>query len=228
MTPHYRRIPARARKIRGRLRNIFNLAIALGTTDTNPADDAIDQALPRTPQPNHHRFLGYHDTPAALRTITDSPASPITKLALRLLILTATRSGETRLATWNEINFETETWTIPAHRMKMKREHRIPLSQQAVETLKEAQTYRNPSNLIFPSPVKPSNPLSDMSLTKILRDTGLATTATVHGFPFHLQDLEHRNQPTMGACRNRPIPTPLETPLSKHTPVPASFTNAAP
>ncbi len=79
-------------------------------------------------------------------------------------------------------------WRIPGEGMKSGSEHRVPLSDAALELLTEAHKLRNGSDLVFPSPVKPRRPLSDMTLTKVLRDTGLAERATVHGFPSSFRD----------------------------------------
>ena len=98
------------------------------------------------------------------------------------MILTACRSGEARLAQWSEINLEERLWTIPASRMKQGHEHRQPLNDQAIAVLKSMQALRDESDLIFPSPVRKGNSLSDMTLTKVLRDNNLADRATVHGF----------------------------------------------
>jgi integrase len=104
-------------------------------------------------------------------------------LAFEWLILTATRSGEARLARWSEIDEEAALWTIPAKRMKMKRPHVVPLSGRCLEILRNvrAEYPTAPDNLLFPG-AKRGAPLSDMTFTKLLRDNGLADRATAHGF----------------------------------------------
>ena len=101
---------------------------------------------------------------------------------LPVLVLTAVRSGEARGATWDEIDLQGQVWRIPSERMKAGVEHRVPLSVQALDLLGEASALRDETELVFPSPRKPGSPMSDMTLTKILRSTGLAERATVHGF----------------------------------------------
>ena len=86
------------------------------------------------------------------------------------------------LAEWSEINLESREWRIPASRTKSKREHRQPLSDEAVAVLELAHPLSGGEGLIFPSPVRKGKPLSDMSLTKVLRDTGLSQKCVVHGF----------------------------------------------
>ena len=75
---------------------------------------------------------------------------PLVKSAIEFAILTAARSGEVRLATWDEIDVDARVWTIPAERMKAGREHRVPLSVRALAILDEARTLDDGSSLIFP------------------------------------------------------------------------------
>ena len=104
---------------------------------------------------------------------------PITNLAFEFLILTATRSGETRGARWPEIDLKTATWTIPKERMKARTPHRIPLSARCLEILQAARMLKPDSELVFEAS-KAGKPLSDMTFTKMLRDMELVATA--HGF----------------------------------------------
>lgn len=89
---------------------------------------------------------------------------------------------------WDEIDEGERLWVIPASRMKAGTAHRQPLSDAAMAVLDQARTLRDDSDLIFPSPARRGRPLSDMSLTKILRDVGLAGRATVHGFRSGFRD----------------------------------------
>ncbi|MCY3731172.1 MAG: site-specific integrase, partial [Rhodospirillaceae bacterium] len=95
---------------------------------------------------------------------------------------TATRSGEVRDATWAEVEIDSRTWTIPGDRTKTGREHRVPLSDAALAVFEQAKLLDDGSGLVFPSPRKRGSPLSDMTLTKVLRDTRLADRTVVHGF----------------------------------------------
>ncbi|MCY4133631.1 MAG: site-specific integrase [bacterium] len=109
----------------------------------------------------------------------------------------ATRSETARIATWDEIDFAAREWKIPAERMKAASEHRVPLSDAALDVLDQAKNCHDGSDLVFPSPLKPGRPLSDMTLTKILRYIGLADRATVHGFraSFRTWALEQADAP---------------------------------
>ena len=117
-----------------------------------------------------------------------SKASKAAKLCLRFLILTAARSGEARGATWVEVDSEAREWRIPGERMKGGAGHRVPLSDAALVVLERARALDDGSGLIFPSPLRPGRPLSPMTLTKILRDQGLAERGTVHGFRSSFRD----------------------------------------
>ena len=97
---------------------------------------------------------------------------------LEFVVLTVCRSGEARLATWSEIDTETNTWNIPGNRMKSGRAHRVPLSDEVVKLL-EALARIEGEDLIFPG-AKKGKPLSDMTMTKVMRDMGV--NAVPHGF----------------------------------------------
>ncbi|GGE41423.1 tyrosine-type recombinase/integrase [Actibacterium pelagium] len=173
------RAPGVARKLVYRVSSVFRWGIAEGMCVSNPATtEAL--ALPReTRTPNHRKALPYNDVPAFLKSLKASNAGVSTKLALELLILTATRSGEVRLADWSEIDLDEAEWTIPASRMKAKREHRIPLSPRAVEILLESKTLTGGKGLVFPG-TKKGRPLSDMTLSKLVKELGY--DVHVHGF----------------------------------------------
>ena len=113
----------------------------------------------------------------------------IAALCLRFIILTATRSGEARMATWDEIDFESQTWVIPADRMKMEEEHRIPLCEAATDILQAVR--RLDAKLLFPSPQSASHgsgkPLSVNAfrpLFKRMNREGM----TAHGFRSSFRD----------------------------------------
>ena len=189
LTPIWTEKPEMARKLRQRMRAVFAWCQAHGFMEHNPAGEAIGGALPAMPAVKaNYRALPYREVPEALRIVDGSRASLAVKLALRFVILTAGRSGEVRLATWDEIDVDNAVWKVPAERMKAAREHRVPLSATALEVLKDTKAIRDSSNLVFPSPVRRGQPMSDMTLIKALRDSGLADRATVHGFRSSFRD----------------------------------------
>ena len=178
-----------ARRVRQRMRTVFTWAVALGFIEVNPAGEAVSGALPPMPKSKaHYRALPYQEVPAALVTIADSPASTSTKLCLRFVVLTACRSGEARGVLWDEVKWEDNLWVIPGARMKTGEDHRVPLSGAAMDVLHQAWELRDVSGLVFPSPMTAGKPLSDMTLTKILRSVDLADRATVHGFRSSFRD----------------------------------------
>jgi integrase len=189
LTPIWTSKPETGRKVRQRIRAILSWAMAHGFLDHNVAGEAIAGALPAMPAVReHYRALPFQAVPAALETVQESGASLAVKLCLRFLILTAARSGEARGATWDEIDRDTREWRIPASRMKAGTAHRVPLSDAALSVLDLAGTLHDNSGLVFPSPSRAGKPLSDMTLTKVLRTTGLAERTTVHGFRSSFRD----------------------------------------
>ena len=178
-----------ARRVRQRIRTVLRYCTAHGWIEVNVAGEAIDGALAPMPRLKAHlRALPYADVAGALATVEATDASMAAKLCLRFLVLTAARSGEARGATWAEIDFDTGEWRIPGERMKAGQPHRVPLSDAALNVLEQTAILTDGSALVFPSPLRPGRPLSDMTLTKILRRTGLAERATVHGFRSSFRD----------------------------------------
>ena len=183
LTPIWTTRPETARRVRQRMRTVFRWAMAHGFMEANPAGETIDGALPPMPKVKAHlRSLPYEKVGSALESVDASQASMATKLCFRFLILTAARSGEARGATWHEIDLQGKVWRVPPERMKAGVEHRVPLSRQVLDVLEDATALRDESGLVFPSPLKPGSPMSDMTLTKVLRSAGLVDRATVHGF----------------------------------------------
>lgn len=179
--------PSVAKKLVYRVSSVFKWGIAEGACQSNPATtDAL--ALPRVERTVQHRkALAYADVADSIRRVHASDAWLATKLAFEFVVLTACRSGEVRLATWDEVEFPEgtdatsatfATWVIPADRMKMKRAHRVPLCARAVDLLRQADALRNNSGLIFPS--MRGKVLSDMTLSKLIKELGI--DADVHGF----------------------------------------------
>lgn len=183
LTPIWLEKPETARRVRQRIGTVMTWAVAQGWRQDNPAD-TIASALPRQEKGQTPRkSLPYADVPQFLTDLQATKANDLTKLALELIILTATRSGEVRLARWEEIDLPRAEWTITASRMKAKKAHRIPLSERAVEILTAAkalgETAGDESGLVFPG-TKRGRPISDMTLTKLVKSMGY--DVHVHGF----------------------------------------------
>ncbi|WP_066556798.1 tyrosine-type recombinase/integrase [Croceicoccus bisphenolivorans] len=177
--------PETARRVRQRIRTVIDWAVAKGYRDGPLAMAVIDKALPRQRERvKHHKAVPYAEMPAFMAALR--ARETIGRLALEAVILTAARSGEVRLAEWSEIDLDAATWTIPAERMKAGREHVVPLSDAAVRLFERMKAYkRGGSDLVFPGQAK-GKPLSDMTLTKALRDMGRDETA--HGFRSTFRD----------------------------------------
>lgn len=159
--------PETARRVRQRIGTVLDWACAKGFRATEAPMRSLSKGLPRQPKKDgHFAAMPYADVPAFVEKLGERES--VGRLALEALILTATRSGEIRGATWAELDLKAALWTIPAARMKMGKVHVVPLSQPAVAVFERAQRYRaGISDLVFPGQdVK--KPLSDMTLLKVL------------------------------------------------------------
>ena len=152
LSPVWTGKPEMARHVRGYMREVFDWAIGSGYRSDNPAGDAVRLALRRVRRTRkHYKAVHYTEVANALKAIRASKASPASKLSLEFQVLTATRPGEARNARWSEVDLATCTWTIPLERMKAEREHRVPLSERAIEILVEARSISSESGLVFVS-----------------------------------------------------------------------------
>ena len=141
-----------ARNVRARISSVMKWAMAQGYRDNNPAGEALAGALPRgKKEQRHQRALPYGEVAGAIATVYGCRAKVHAKLAFEFLVLTAARSGETRGATWAEMDLARLTWTVPAWRRKARVEHSVPLSSRAVAVLEEARALGWPGDLIFGS-----------------------------------------------------------------------------
>jgi integrase len=182
--------PETAKRVLQRIDAVFQSAIVRGKRKSASPTTGVANELGTKPREAvHHRALPYTQVPAFLVRLRASNSWPATRLAFEWLVLSATRSGETRLARWVEIDEAEATWTIPAERMKAKKAHTVPLSLRCLEILRALRAVypSGPTDLLFPS-MKAGAPLSDMTLTKVLRDMGLAEQATAHGYRSSFRD----------------------------------------
>ena len=186
LTPIWSSKSETASRVRQRMETVFDWAVVQGWRLDNPASRSLLKVLPKLPKvKNHHPALPYGEVPAALGQVRESTADLVTKLSFEFLVLTAARSSEVRLAEWSEIDWESRTWTVPASRMKARREHRVPLTGRTLEVLSEARTlYRETSGLVFPS--ASGKPLSNMVYVSLLRRLGIPAVA--HGFRSSFKD----------------------------------------
>ncbi len=161
---------------------IFRFAIASGKAKYNPASD-IAEAL-QTKQVEHHKSMPLELLPEFLDKIERNEARLYkqTILALKMMVLTFTRKKELSHAKWEEISFEDKLWVIPAERMKMKKEHIVPLSKQAIEILTELKEINDHWEYVFPSPVKMQKPMHEDTILRAIYKLGYKGIATIHGF----------------------------------------------
>ena len=171
-----------AGRVLQRVKAIYRWAMIHERIETNPMLDLVPSEILKPREVQHRAAMADKELPAFLAKLAAYDGDPHTVQALRLLILTATRPGETRGAMWSEFDLDAALWIIPAVRMKMRTEHRVPLSTQAVEVLRTMQAYSAGRELVFPSPYYPSKPLSENTFNSALARMGYKNTATAHGF----------------------------------------------
>ena len=180
-----------AKRVLQRMEAVFKSAIRLGKREkASPCIGVAEELGTRHREARHHPAMPYESLPdfiARLREPTQR-AWQTTRPALEFLILTATRSSETREAMWSEFDLEKGLWVIPKERMgKSRKKHVVPLSRRCLEILYEMKAVNPCSSYVFEG-TKKGRPLSDMTLTKLLRDAGLGKEATVHGFRSSFKD----------------------------------------
>ena len=193
LEPIWHAKPETAKRVLQRMRAVFDAAILRNWRERASPCIGVVHALGGTGHRivQHHRALPYNQVPAFVKLLRRCDARLETKLAFEWLILTATRSGETRGARRAEIDEGRAVWVIPKHRMKgsggKRRDHHVPLSPRCLEILAEARALKPDGDLLFPS-ARTGKLLSDMAFTKVLRDLGLGTDATAHGFRSSFRD----------------------------------------
>ena len=157
LTPIWNVKSETARRVRQRLSTVLEWARAAGFRSGDNPVDLIGDALPRQKKTErHHAALPYAEVSTFIGKLRGGQAAPITKLAFEFLILTAVRTTEARKARWDEIDWQAKTWTIPGNdaatgrRMKMERDHIVPLSIRCLEILEQARPLSTDHELIFP------------------------------------------------------------------------------
>ncbi len=184
-----------AKRLQGRIENILDFAAAHKWRDQiNPARwrGHLDKLLPRpsrVKKVTHHPAMPYEEVPAFMAEVAKNDS--VSAKALQFLILTATRTSEVLLAKWEEVDLESAVWTIPAERMKARREHRVPLSDAALDILNSLP--RIEGNLyVFPG-ARHGKPLSNMALLQLMRKMGFGPKGdrgpyVPHGFRSSFRD----------------------------------------
>lgn len=159
---------------------VFAYAIATGRAQRNPVNDLRGALKP--PVRKHLAHFKEEELPEYLHKLENFTGSLQTKLALKFLLLTFVRTGELRGAVWSEFNFDKAEWRIPAERMKMREQHIVPLSTQALEVLREIRNHTGNREHVFPNQHKPIGCMSENTILYALYDMGYRFKATGHGF----------------------------------------------
>src|SRR5262245_7125098 len=188
LKPHWQDKTATMSRVRGRIESVLGWAtVHHYRAGDNPArwSGLLEHALPavaKIAKTEHHAALPYAEVAgfmAKVRTDTSAAAR-----CLEFITLTAVRLGEARGALWQEIDFEARTWTVPAHRMKGGREHRVPLSDAAMKTLQAMAEIRT-GNFIFPG-MRQGQPVGERTIQDLVKRYGGAITT--HGFRSSFRD----------------------------------------
>lgn len=161
---------------------IFRYAIACGKAVRDPSADITDALKPI--KSKHYAAIDVKELPALIQAIekNDARLYQSTRNALKLMLLTFVRTGELINARWEEVDFERQEWIIPVERMKMRREHVVPLSRQAVAVLKSQKAIAGHRPHVFPSAVRPRNSMSNNTILVALKRLGFGGRMTGHGF----------------------------------------------
>lgn len=164
------------------IRRIMSYAVITGRVEFNCSTD-LKGALTKYKK-GHFASITIEELPGLLVALNENHARLFrqTILAVRLLMLTFVRTSELIFAQWNEFDLEKSVWVIPAHRMKMKRQHIVPLSLQAIGILKELGDKFGYEGYILPSLVKRNKPISNNTILKALNNLGYGGIMTGHGF----------------------------------------------
>ncbi|MEI7352478.1 site-specific integrase, partial [Pectobacterium parmentieri] len=117
--------------------------------------------------------------------------SKVTQLATRILMLTGVRTIELRQAEWKEFDFEKGLWEVPKERMKMRRPHLVPLSDQVIDALQQLRAVTGRYNLVFPGRNDITKPMSEASINQVLKRIGYHGKATGHGFRHTMSTILH-------------------------------------
>ncbi|ATN32523.1 integrase [Rhizobium sp. ACO-34A] len=178
--------PETARRVRQRIGSVLDWAKASGYRAGDNPVEGVSRGLPKqAAKEDHHAAMPYKDVPAFISALKKSNSSLSARLAFEFLVLTASRTSEILQARWTEINTEEGLWTIPATRMKAKREHRVPLSPRVKDLLEEARQAASTSEFLFPGRTI-EKPMSNMVFLKILERMEVKVTA--HGFRSSFRD----------------------------------------
>lgn len=171
-----------AHRLRARIGSIFRYAVASGIAETDPTY-ALRDALIRPTRVHRAAITDPKALGQLMKEIDGFEGQAATRIALKLLAILAQRPGELRHAKWSEIDFDAKVWAIPAEKMKMRRDHNVPLPKQALKLLDELRAFNTHGEYLFPSLRTWTRPMSENTLNAALRRMGFTgEEMTAHGF----------------------------------------------
>jgi integrase len=171
-----------ARRLKVMIGAVMRYGMAIGWVDSDPTI-ALRGALMAPPKKPHAAITDRANFGELLRAIDGMSGQPSTRVGLQLLALLYPRPGELRFAKWTEFDLDKRAWTIPADRTKTRRPHRAPLSDAAIEKIRELKALNAPGDYLFPSIRTWRKPISDAAFTAALRRIGFSgDEMTAHGF----------------------------------------------
>jgi integrase len=159
---------------------IFRHAVSTLRADSDVA--AAIRGATRRPRTRHKKALSAPEIADFRKKLEGTTCEPSVAIALQLLLLTFVRPGELRCAEWKEFDFERAEWRVPSERMKMREEHVVPLSRQAVKMLQELREFSTGDRLLFPNRRDPKRPMSPTTLNRVLERMGYGGQFSAHGF----------------------------------------------
>lgn len=192
LAPIWTTKPEVARKLRMRVGQVLNFSHSKGWRTTEAPGKAVSVGLPKQPKGKNYLAMPYTDVPDFLAKLR-SAAPTKGRQALQLLILTAARPGEVRRGRWQQIDRARKDWNRPAEIMKERTLHTVTLNQPALALLDEVRGSGSlkRDDLIFPN--RKGEPISDMTMNKVLRDAGVKWN--VHGFRSSFRDWAAETMP---------------------------------
>lgn len=177
------------RKIRQACSQTFRYAIVTGRAENNPASELAGALAIQ--KHKHYPHLVASEFPEFLQSLNDYTGSPVTKIATRLLLLTGVRTIELRAAEWAEFDLDKGLWEVPKSRMKMRRPHLVPLSEQVLVLLHQLQEITGRFKLVFPGRNDSTKPMSEASINQVIKRIGYHGRATGHGFRHTMSTILH-------------------------------------
>ncbi|CAM3277046.1 integrase [Xenorhabdus nematophila ATCC 19061] len=177
------------KKTRQACRQIFTYAVITGRAEFNPVTD-LASAL-KTPKQKHFPHLLADQMNEFLIALAGYSGSEVTQSATRLLMLTGVRTIELRESEWTEFDFDKDIWQIPAERMKMRRPHIVPLSNQVKAILIKLHSITGRGKYVFPGRNDAGKPMSEAAINQVIKRIGYDGRATGHGFRHTMSTILH-------------------------------------